>query len=72
MTDDKTSEEAAKNPNEDSMVTSNHLAGKKVDANPEDPSEQPADETNLITEQSQKGKKVDGDPELETDKPSAE
>lgn len=61
-----------KNPNEDSMVTSNSLAGKKVDADPDNESEQPSDEDNLITQESQKGKKVDGDPELDSDKPSRE
>lgn len=57
-------ERAAKNPNEDSMVTDNQK-GKKVDGNPEDPNDQPADEGNLITNESQKGKKVDADPETE-------
>lgn len=71
MTDEKSHAEAAKDPNEDSMVTSN-LAGKKVDGDPESEADQPADEDNLITEQSQKGKKVDGDPTLESDQPSAE
>jgi hypothetical protein len=69
---DLNKDEESKNPHEDSMVTSNHLGGKKVDADPDNEAEQPADENNLITEASQKGKKVDADPEEESDKPSAE
>lgn len=61
-----------KNPHEDSMVTSNHPGEKKVDANPENKSEQPGDGTNLVTEESQKGKKVDADLELESDQPTDE
>lgn len=53
-----------KNPNEDSMVTDN-MKGKKVDANPEDPKDQPSDDFTLVTNESQKGKKVDADPETE-------
>lgn len=71
MTDEK-QEAATKNPHEDSMVTSTHLGGKKVDADPDNEAEQPADENNLVTEQSQKGKKVDGDPTEESDQPTAE
>ena len=71
MADQNTNDEN-KNPNEDSMVTSNHLGGKKVDANLENEDERPGDDSNLITEASQKGKKVDADPELESDKPTKE
>lgn len=60
-----------KNPNEDSVVTSNSPGGKKVDADPDKESDKPTDESNLITQESQKGKKVDADPEKETDKPLA-
>ena len=65
MPDEKNENEEYKNPNEDSMVTSNHLAGKKVDADLEDPNQQPAEEGNQVTTASQKGKKVDADPEFE-------
>ena len=46
------------------------LAGKKVDADPDEEKDQPADENNLVTEESQKGKTVDGDPEEESDQPT--
>jgi hypothetical protein len=63
MSTDKEEVQSASNPNEDSMVTDN-LKGKKVDANPEDPNQQP-DDNSLVTNASQKGKKVDADPETE-------
>jgi hypothetical protein len=69
---DNDKDQDLKNPNEDSMVTSNSLSGKKVDANLDNEAEKPADENNLITQQSQKGKKVDGDPEQESDQPTGE
>ena len=65
-------DEQYKNPNEDSIVTNNHLGGKKVDADPEKETEQPADESNLISQESQKGKKVDADLDNEKERPSSE
>jgi hypothetical protein len=65
-------DEKYKNPNEDSMVTSNHLAGKKVDADLENENEKPSEEGNLVTEASQKGKKVDADLDNENERPSNE
>ena len=64
-------DERFKNPNEDSIVTDN-LTGKKVDADLDQETDQPAEENNPITQQSQKGKKVDADPEQDSEKPSAE
>ncbi|MEJ7767357.1 MAG: hypothetical protein WKF89_06065 [Chitinophagaceae bacterium] len=61
-----------KNPNEDSIVTSNHLGGKKVDADPEKETDQPVEDGNLISEESQKGKKVDADLDNENEKPTTE
>lgn len=67
-------ETAAKNPNEDSVVTDNsndantihdNMKGKKNDGDPEDPSDQPVGGDVMVTNESQKGKKVDADPELE-------
>lgn len=46
-----------------------NLAGKKVDADPGEEKDKPAEE-NLVTEESQKGKKVDADLELESDQPT--
>ncbi len=61
-----------KDPHEDSIVSSNHPGEKKVDANPENLSEEPGNDGSLITSESQKGKKVDADPSQESGQPTKE